>query len=168
MGSDEFLETPSKKRQRMVSFPSHNSSGTPSRLRPSGDLWQRARARSEAGDDSEDELADPLEGDLSYSIPHTGFQGARSDVQDDEVQDKSTGKDVTEDIGTEMSYMTPRRRKNAAGTSVEPYIRAEAYTDWMILFRVVCQASGARTTKFRSIGVRNSERILCFNHFECQ
>jgi hypothetical protein len=118
MGSDEVLETPSKKRQRKVSFPSHNSSGTPSRQRPSGDLWQRARARSEAGDESEDELADPLHGDLSYSMPHTGFHGSSSDQEGDEVQHTSAGKDVAEDVGTEMSYMTPRRRRNAAGISI--------------------------------------------------
>jgi len=159
MGSDEFLETPSKKRQRMVSFPSHNSSGTPGRQRPSGDLWQRARARSEAGDESEDELADPLHGDLSYSMPHTGFHGSSSDQEADEAQHKSTGKDAAEVIGIEMSYMTPRRRKNAAGTLIEHDARTKSRFTKLISFRVIRQSRRARTTKFRSIRVRDSKYI---------
>jgi hypothetical protein len=101
----------------MVSFPSHNSIGTPTRQRPSGDLWQRARTRSEITDGLEDELADPLHGDLSYSMPHMGFRGLRSDQELGESRENGLDLDVAEERGKELEFMAPRRRKNAAGGS---------------------------------------------------
>jgi hypothetical protein len=62
-----------------------------------------------------EDMAAPLQGDLSFSMPHFGPDEDTDEESSENQAGTSKSKEEDEDA-VEMTYMTPRRRKNAAGT----------------------------------------------------
>ena len=114
MESARKVETPSKQKQRerLVSFPAQD---TPTKTRGGDvDLYSKSRRKSHSSENGAEDMADPLQGDLSFSMPHFG----PGDDTDDESSDHQSGASKlreTDETAIEMTYITPRRRKNAAG-----------------------------------------------------
>jgi hypothetical protein len=64
-----------------------------------------------------EDMAAPLQGDLSFSMPHFGPDEDSGEESSDLQTGTSKSKEEN-DEAIEMTYMTPRRRKNAAGAPV--------------------------------------------------
>jgi hypothetical protein len=107
--TEQAPKSPSKRRQRHITFP-----GSASRLlnEDQNDLDSQDRTRRFSLMDTlrSSDLADPLHGDLSFSMPHLG-SGDRDEVLPS--MDENERKQDAEEI--ELANMKARRRKTNTG-----------------------------------------------------